>query len=276
MTQRIPFAINRIAAARLPLPDFLAMCRRLGVSAIEIRNDLPQAETRDGTAPAAIRAAAQQAGITILSINALYPFDVFDSALERKARELAACARDCGAQALVLCPLNDAADRRNAYERRRDLVHALRQLRPLLDGHGLRGLVEPLGFAESALRHKSDAVRAIYEAAGERHFRLVHDSFHHYLSGEDIYFPDLTGLVHISGVESQALPDLQDSQMRDGHRVLVGEGDRLGNTVQLRHLLDRGYGGPVSFEPFAAEITDAQDSEARLARSMDFIRQSLL
>lgn len=273
MTQRIPFAINRIAAARLPLPDFLAMCRRLGVSAIEIRNDLSQAETRDGTAPAIIRDAAQQAGITILSINALYPFDVFDSALERKARELAACARDCGAQALVLCPLNDAADRRTDHERRRDLVHALRQLRPLLDGHGIRGLVEPLGFAECALRHKSEAVRAIYEAAGERHFRLVHDSFHHHLSGEGIYFPDLTGLVHVSGVESQAL---HDSEMRDGHRVLVGEGDRLGNIIQLRSLLDRGYGGPVSFEPFAAEIMDARDSESRLARSMDFIRQSLL
>ncbi len=273
MTASIAFAINRIAAARLPLPDFLAMCGRLGVSAIEIRNDLPQAETRDGTAPAVVGAAARQAGIAILSINALYPFDIFDSALERKARELAACARDCGARALVLCPLNDAADRRTDHERRRDLVHALRQLRPLLDGHGLQGLVEPLGFAESALRHKSDAVRAICEAGGERHFRLVHDSFHHHLSGEGIYFPELTGLVHISGVESQ---HLQDGQMRDAHRVLVGEGDRLDTIGQLRILRERGYAGPVSFEPFATEVTDARDGESRLARSMDFIRQSLL
>jgi 2-keto-myo-inositol isomerase len=273
VNHRIPFAINRISAAHLPFPDYLAMCRRLGVSAIEIRNDLKHAETSDGTAPAAIQAAAQQAGMAILSINALYPFDVFDAGLERRAREMAAYARDCGARALVMCPLNDAGDRRTPGERRRDLVQALRQLRPLLDDHGIQGLVEPLGFAECALRRKSDAVEAIYGAAGERHFRLVHDSFHHHLAGEDIFFPDLTGLVHVSGVEDC---HLEDGQMRDGHRVLVGEADRLGNIGQLRTLLGRGYGGPVSFEPFAAAITESQEIEALLRQSMDFIRHSLL
>ncbi len=273
MTNPIHFAINRISASRMPFAGYLAMCRRLGVSAIEIRNDLSHAETCDGTAPAAIQAAARQAGITIVSINALYPFDVFDAGLERKARAMAAYARDCGARALVMCPLNDRADPRTPGQRRRDLVRALRQLRPLLDGHGVQGLVEPLGFAECALRRKSDAVEAIYGAAGERHFRLVHDSFHHYLAGEDIFFPDLTGLVHVSGVEDHRL---EDGQMRDGHRVLVGEGDRLGNIAQLRELLDRGYGGPVSFEPFAARITDADSNEALLRQSMDFIRHSLL
>ena len=273
MHQPIHFAINRISASRMPFADYLAMCRRLGVSAIEIRNDLPHAEIRDGTAPAAIRAAAQQAGITILSINALYPFDVFDAGLERKARELAVYARDCGAQALVMCPLNDRADARTPGERRRDLVKALRQLRPILDGHGIQGLVEPLGFAECALRRKSDAVAAIHEAAGERHFKLVHDSFHHHLAGEDLFFPEQTGLVHVSGVEDR---QLESGQMRDGHRVLVGEGDRLGNIAQLRALLDRGCGAPVSFEPFAEGITQAADSEALLRQSMDFIRHSLL
>ncbi|EZP51634.1 Xylose isomerase domain protein TIM barrel [Delftia sp. RIT313] len=64
--------------------------------------------------------------------------------------------------------------------------------------------------------------------------------------------------------------------MRDGHRVLVGEGDRLGNIAQLRALLDRGCSAPVSFEPFAEGITQAADSEALLRQSMDFIRHSLL
>ena len=51
---RIDFAINRISAPRLSFQDYLAMCQRLGVATIEIRNDLPHAETCDGTAPAAI------------------------------------------------------------------------------------------------------------------------------------------------------------------------------------------------------------------------------
>ena len=94
MTNPIHFAINRISASRMPFAGYLAMCRRLGVSAIEIRNDLPHAETCDGTAPAAIQAAARQADITIVSINALYPFDVFDAGLERKARALHLVGRD--------------------------------------------------------------------------------------------------------------------------------------------------------------------------------------
>ncbi len=269
---RIDFAINRISAPRLSFQDYLAMCQRLGVSTIEIRNDLNGVEISDGTDPAAIRDAAQAANIRIRSINALYPFDVFDADLQARAVKLAAYARDCGAEALVMCPLNSWEDKRSASERYRALVSALKQLRPILDDHGITGLVEPLGFEECSLRRKSDAVKAIFDAAGERHYQLVHDTFHHHLSGEDIFYPELTGLVHISGVEST---ELADNQMRDGHRVLVGDADRLGNLRQLAILLQRGYDGVVSFEPFAAEIMEAADSEALLRSSMDYIRHSL-
>ncbi|MCL1619898.1 TIM barrel protein [Ralstonia pseudosolanacearum] len=272
MNHRIQFGINRISAPRQTFADYLAMCKRIGVSAIEIRNDLKGVEISDGTPAAELKAQAEQVGIVIRSINALYPFDVFDAGLEARARSMAAYARACGAQALVMCPLNSRDDQRTEAERRRDLVHALRRLRPILDEHGIEGLVEPLGFEECVLRRKSDAVEAIYAAAGERHFKLVHDTFHHHLAGEDIFFPDLTGLVHVSGVESAEL-DARD--MRDGHRVLVGEGDRLGNIAQLRTLLDRGYRGLVSFEPFAAEVMEAENSEALLAESMHYIHHAL-
>jgi 2-keto-myo-inositol isomerase len=272
MSNKINFSINRISAPRSSFNDYLAMCQRLGVSTIEIRNDLTGTEISDGTAPALLKAAAEQAGITIRSINALYPFDVFDAELAKKARDLAAYARDCGAQALVMCPLNSRDDKRNESERRRGLVQALKNLRVILDDHDIEGLVEPLGFEECSLRRKSDAVEAIYAAAGEKHFKLVHDTFHHHLAGEDIFFPDLTGLVHVSGVESTKL---EVNQMRDGHRVLVGEADRLGNITQLRELLDRGYTGAVSFEPFAVEIMEASNSEALLKQSMDYIRTAL-
>ena len=58
----------------------------------------------------------------------------------------------------------------------------------------------------------------------------------------------------------------------------IGQSRRytMRNIAQLRELLDRGYGGPVSFEPFAARITDADSNEALLRQSMDFIRHSLL
>jgi len=185
---------------------------------------------------------------------------------------LADYAAQCGARALVLCPTNSRADTRNADARHADLVKALNALKPILAARGLLGFIEPLGFEECALRRKSDAVKGIYAAAGEQVFRLVHDTFHHHLSGEDIFFPNLTGLVHISGVEESNLPI---DRMRDGHRVLVGMADRLGNVRQLRELLARGYRGAFSFEPFANEIAEADDIEQRLRASIDYLRGEL-
>jgi 2-keto-myo-inositol isomerase len=85
MNHNIRFAINRISAPRLSFPDYLAMCRRLGVSDIEIRNDLNGVEISNGTPAAQLRDAAAEAGITIRTINALYPFDVFDTDLQQRA-----------------------------------------------------------------------------------------------------------------------------------------------------------------------------------------------
>ena len=88
------------------------------------------------------------------------------------------------------------------------------------------GLVEPLGFPESALRTKRKAVDAIDDIGAGDRFRLVHDTFHHYLAGGQEIFPERTGLVHISGVEDRSLPIVA---IRDEHRVLVGPADIMNN-----------------------------------------------
>jgi 2-keto-myo-inositol isomerase len=268
----LQFSLNRMSAPRLAFARYVALCQRLGVDAIEIRNDLDGVEINDGTPATDLKALCSAAGLTILSINALQRFERFDTARANEALALARYAADCGARAVVLCPTNTHQDQRTASGRHADLVDALKHLKPILDDHGLLGLIEPLGFEECALRRKSDAVKAIYDAAGERHFRLVHDTFHHHLSGEDIFFPDLTGLIHVSGVEDGGLPV---DRMRDGHRVLVGSADQLGNIRQLTSLFARGYRGHVSFEPFADEIADAEDIETRLRESIDYIRTSV-
>ncbi len=272
MTRTIRFAINRISAPRLPFAEFAAMTRRLGVDAIEIRNDLNGVELNDGTPASAIAAAARAQGLVVRSINALQRFDRFDDAREAEAKALIRYAVDSGTQALVLCPTNSRQDARTPDERHADLVNALRRLKPLLDAAGLTGLVEPLGFEECAVRRKSQAVRAFEEVGAGDTFRLVHDTFHHHLAGEDRFFPEWTGLIHISGVEDKAL---DASQMRDGHRVLVGSADRLGNVAQLRRLLAAGYTGYASFEPFAEDIAAATDIEARLAASMAYLQDAV-
>ena len=63
--------------------------------------------------------------------------------------------------------------------------------------------------------------------------------------------------------------------MLDAHRVLVDAGDRLGNLDQIRALLDAGYSGPFSFEPFAAEVHALADPEAALKNSIAFVTDRL-
>ena len=130
------------------------------------------------------------------------------------------------------------------------------------------GLVEPLGFAELSLRLKREAVEAIDAVGGSRTFRLVHDTFHHAIAGEEDVFPARTGLVHISGVEEEALPF---SSLRDPHRVLVGPRDRLGNVEQLRRLTDGGYAGTVSFEPFAEQTRTLAEIASDIEESMAYL-----
>ncbi len=255
------FAINHISAPKLPLAEFFAMCRRLGVTEVEIRNDIP--DVLGSMTPQAVRAEAEAQGITILSINALYPFNLWSGDLPDRARRMADYAAECGAQALVMCPLNDGTKVPHSA-----VVAALDGIRPILAERGLTGLVEPLGFPISSLRTKAEALAAMTESDEEGVFRLMHDTFHHHLAGETQLYPHRTGLVHISGVTD---PALAAGEMLDAHRVLVDGADRLENLNQIRALLAGGYDRPFSFEPFAEDIHALADPEAALRASMAFV-----
>lgn len=259
------FAINHISAPKLPLAEFFAMCRRLGVSEVEIRNDIP--DVLGTMSAAAVRAEAAAQGITILSINALYPFNLWSGDLPDRALRMADYAAECGAQALVMCPLNDGQKVAHSA-----VVAALDAMKPILSERGLTGLVEPLGFPISSLRTKAEAIAAITETGDDGTYRLMHDTFHHHLAGETAFYPNRTGLVHISGVTD---PAVAVDDMLDAHRVLVDGADRLENIEQIRALQAGGYAGPFSFEPFAQQVHDLDDPEAALRESMDHIRAAL-
>ena len=180
-------------------------------------------------------------------------------------------ARACEAEAVALIPRNDNGGKGNG-ERQANLRLALRELKPMLEDHDLIGLVEPLGFANCALRHKAEAVEAIEALDATGRFRLVHDTFHHHLAGGGPLWPPYTGIVHVSGVVE---PGLAAEDMADRHRVLVDGADRLGNLDQLATLQAAGWRGPVSFECFAPEVHAATDPVGALRRSMDIIAARL-
>ncbi len=259
------FAINHISTPNLGLKEFFATARNLGLTEVEIRNDLPDIVN---TIPAAdVKAAAQKAGVEIISINALYPFNVWSGELPQKAVALADYAAASGAKALVMCPLNDGT--KVSFD---DLVAALRAMKPILLERGLIGLVEPLGFPISSLRTKREALRAIDAADGGNVYKLVHDTFHHHLAGETDFFPQRTGLVHISGVVDSTV---KVNDMLDGHRVLLDADDRLENVSQIKALIAAGYQGPCSFEPFAADVHALVDPETAVRESINYLSANL-
>lgn len=260
------FALNHMVAPSLGLVEFFRLAASLGIAEIEIRNDLDGRPIRDGTSPEAVREAAARVGLAIISINALQRFDDWTTAREREARELARFAGACGARGMVLVPTNDGSGGADG-ERQTRLRSAIRALEPILADQDILGLVEPLGFATCSLRSKREAAEAIKEIGGQR-FGLVHDTFHHALAGEPEAYPALTTLIHVSGVTD---PTVRLADLRDSHRGLVDARDRLDAAGQISALVAGGYAGPVSFEPFAAEVHALANPARAIRASMDYL-----
>jgi 2-keto-myo-inositol isomerase len=272
LSHLLRYAINHMVAPKKSFAELVALANALELDAVEIRNDLPGTAILDGTDAAQIREQAEAGGVRVLSINALQRFNEWNDAREVEARGLARYAQGCGAAMLVLCPVNDVSYRLAESQRLKGLRDALRALAPILADAGILGLIEPLGFQESSLRLKSEAVEAIEDQGLGEQFRIVHDTFHHYLSGEPHLLTDWTALVHLSGVDDQNLPL---GTLRDAHRGLVGADDRLGNIAQIIALLAGGYDGPFAFEPFTVKLSAGEDIAGALESSIHWLDAEL-
>ena len=198
-------------------------------------------------------------------------FNAWSDAKRAEAEALMQIAVAAGAEAVSLIPRNDGVAVARADSRAVTEL-ALRELLPMLRAHGLKAMVEPLGFAVCSLRYKDILADVIDAVGGAGTYFMVHDTFHHHLAGGGALFPDLTGIVHVSGVVD---PAVSLADMRDGHRVLVDGDDRLGNVAQIAALRAAGYAGPISYEPFATSVHALADPATALRASMQFISASV-
>lgn len=273
---KLRFALNHMTTPRLDCRSFLDLAASLGCVGVELRNDLADkklsdAEFFDGDAPAAIGAYARAKGLRLLGLSEAYGFNSWSEAMRAKVQLLIDQAVASGAETISLIPRNDAP-KWSDFERLAALRDALGEILPMLEKADMVALIEPLGFTTSSLRSKAEAVDAIKAVGGEGRFKLVHDTFHHHLAGGGAIFPDHTGIVHISGVVD---PSLTPEEMQDGHRILVDGRDRLGNIAQIRELLDAGYEGAFSYEPFSAEVHAIADPAIAIAESFAFIEKGV-
>ncbi len=268
------FALNRIVCPALGLEEFFRLAADLGLSKVELRNDLPGGRITDGMAPADAAALAQKCGVQVATINALQKFNLAslkDSAT-RALEDLLETAAALHCPAIVLVPNNDTKDARDERTRRAETVAALSAFAPLFTRRGITGLVEPLGFAECSVRSLVTAREEI-ASSGASCYRTVYDTFHHYLGPDkdaDAAMASGLGLVHVSGVEF-ALPK---EKIRDAHRVLPGPADRMGSREQIARLEKLGYRGVISYEPFAPEVQrmPLPALTAALRASIDYLR----
>jgi 2-keto-myo-inositol isomerase len=275
MSHNLFFALNQITAPRLGCREFIELAKRRGCVGVELRNDL--ADKRlceraffDGEDPEAVGEFARSEGVRLLGLSEVYAFNRWSDDIRDRVEQLIGHALASGAESISLIPSNDGRDEPDDA-RLEALKDALSRILPMLAGTDLIALIEPLGFTTSSLRHKREAIAAIEAVGGKSRYKLVHDTFHHHLAGETDFFPEWTGIVHISGVID---PHLAPAEMRDEHRILVDGRDRLGNVVQISRLATAGYKGSYSYECFAPAVHQSPALEPDLASSLEFIRAS--
>jgi 2-keto-myo-inositol isomerase len=251
------FALNRIVCPTLSLEEFFRLAADLGLSKVELRNDLPGGRITDDMKPAQAAALAEKHGVKVITINALQKFNLASvkARVSAELEDLLDTAAALRCPAVVLCPNNETTDTRDAVTRLAETAAALSAFGPSFTRRGILGYVEPLGFAECSLPSIKAAVTAIRQS-GQPCFRTVYDTFHHYLgpdTEDDIgtsYDVAHTGLIHASGVESPVAKE----KYRDEHRVLPGPSDRTACREQIRRHVRLGYAGDIALEPFAAEV----------------------
>ena len=266
-------ALNQMTVPHLSFEGFLDLARDVGCVGIEARNDMEALRRPlfDGMAPEAAGEMIRARGLRLVGLSQVYPFNSWDEARRGEVAALIATAKAAGAETISLIPRNDGTGRANG-ERQANLRIALKEIHPMLVEADMVALVEPLGFNRSSLRLKSELVETIDTLGLADHFRIVHDTFHHTLAGGGELYPEHTGIVHVSAVTD---PALTLEQMEDEHRVLVGEGDRLGNVEQVAALMAAGYDGPVSYECFSPDTQNMADPRDEIARAFEFIESRI-
>jgi 2-keto-myo-inositol isomerase len=276
MIRRSKISLNRILFPGLSLEEFFKSSSDMGLNKVELRNDLPGIGIIDPYSPKQVKDLTEKYHIRILTINALQKFnlgEVLPTVLE-ELKELISLSVSINCEAIVLVPNNDANDKRDSEIIMKETVAALKAFGPLFKDSAIFGYIEPLGFMECSLRSKVTAMQAI-QASGCGNYKVVHDTFHHHLGPDtddtldNDYDISYTGLIHVSGVES----DIPSDKYKDDHRILITDKDRLQNLEQIELLIKKGYQGNISFEPFAkgVQTMDVEALKAAINKSIDLI-----
>lgn len=272
--ERERFCVNRKIAPSLTIEEFFKVVKKCGLNKVEIRNDMPSGKILDDLTPSQFNELAHQYGIEVVTINAIYPFNLPSSrkSVEQRAREMLDIAQNINVGAIIMCPFNEV-DTRSEQEKINDTVDSIKYFSDIFAQYGIGGLIEPLGFPISSLRSFKLAGQILKET--NTPFKMTFDTFHTYLSGLSItdFKLDIDinqiGLVHLSGVEDARARE----ELTDEERIMLSKNDVLKSKEQVIELERLGYKGIYSFEPFSSILSSwtAKDIESAINSSITYI-----
>lgn len=263
--ERLHYAINHITAPKLGWRDVAGVAADLGLRGLELRTDLGR-PLFDGDAPSEVRDTLEEMGLTLLALAEVSAFNDGSDRVLSETAELARLAAESGARSVIFIPRVGGAP--VDYD---PLCRSLEAIKPILMAAGVRGLIEPIGFETSTLRDFAKARCAIDTVDGGETFGVVHDTFHHHLSGGGTPSARYVELIHVSGVCS----GISARDMRDDDRGFVDADDVLGNASQLAILRAEGCTAPASMEAFSPSVHAISDPREALRGSFDRLEIAL-
>jgi 2-keto-myo-inositol isomerase len=242
-----PLCLNTSTIRPASLLDKLAIAAESGYAAIELWNDdLTQFEQQGGSLDE-IKRRAQDLGLAVPSVIALFGWMQSEGESKRKAFEEArrrmAQAATVGACRIVASPVPD--------NQSLDIGHAAARYRELLElgkHMGVSPAMEFLGFFRNV--YQLEQAVAIARQADHPDASIVLDPFHLYRGGSG--FGGLTALsdMKISICHFNDSPSTPSQfEQGDGDRVYPGDGI-LPLVRMLHDLTDIGYEGYLSVELF--------------------------
>jgi 2-keto-myo-inositol isomerase len=261
------FALNQKTAPKLGFAAFLDLAAELGCVGVEPRNDLGR-PFFDGISPARAGEMARERGLRYIGLSEIYPFNDWNEDRRAAVARLIETAQTAGAETVSLIPRVDRREGDSA-ERAAALCAPLAEILAMLQGTGVVGLVEPIGFSTSSVKFQREATQAIESLGADDRLGIVHDTFQHALAGDADIIVRHIRLVHISGITGDhgVLADSLDAQ-----RVLVDENDRADTSGQVKSLLESGYTGPFSYECTSPLIQNLGDPRAQIDASINYLR----
>ena len=213
----VTFALNHMTVPTLGYGALLDLAAATGCVGVEVRNDLAR-PLFDGMAPAAAGQLAREAGLRLVGLSQVYPFNRWSDAIAAEVRALIEIAVAAGAETISLIP----AQRRHRHRGRRAAAERARgAVGDPADARRCRAWSpwsSRWAFAARRCATRPSWSGSIEALEARDAFRLVHDTFHHPLAGGGPIYPELTGIVHISAVVD---PALALDKMDDAHRVLI-------------------------------------------------------